>query len=644
MTIALPRASLLLALALPLAPLLVTLPTSLPALLRSSRILARVAPAELARPNDNRAAAGAQAGAGVVVRLEARWGGWKPDADVDSAATVRVFGETGKPSLIPSPLLRVRSGTTIEVSIANRMGDSAITVRGLRGGTKVAPADDTLRVAVGGTRTVRWIAGAPGTYMYWGSTTAPRPGARWGRDGQLTGAIVVDPARGAIDSAERIFVLTLVDIYPDKSRPPTKEDIWEIAINGQSWPHSERLRYTVGDSIRWRWVNGTDRVHPMHLHGFHFAVNAKGTGARDTLYTPAESRLAVTELMRPGSTFAMAWLPTRAGNWLFHCHMAGHITPFPFRADSTRAHDMHDAEAHARTAMAGLVLGVTIKARDGASERAEERPRQRLRLFAQEGPRFSDSVKARARGFVLQRGADPRRDSVEVPGSVITLVRGQPAAITVLNRLSQPTSVHWHGLEITSVYDGVAGWSGSGTQKAPLVAPGDSFTVVIDPPRAGTFMYHTHMDDDDQLGAGLYGALLVLDPGGVRNPDTDRLFVLGNVVLRGKEQPALNGAVEPATTTVRAGVPYRLRLMSIMPVVPATVELRVGDGLQRWRPRAKDGAELPAHQQRTRPARLEIGVGETYDMEWTPRAGDAELRVSLPDGLGTLRQRFRVIR
>ena len=51
-----------------------------------------------------------------------------------------------------------------------------------------------------------------------------------------------------------------------------------LAINGKSWPHTERIGLTVGDTARWRVVNGTVRGHPMHLHGFYFRVDATGNG------------------------------------------------------------------------------------------------------------------------------------------------------------------------------------------------------------------------------------------------------------------------------------------------------------------------------------------------------------------------------
>jgi len=51
---------------------------------------------------------------------------------------------------------------------------------------------------------------------------------------------------------------------------------------------------------------------------------------------------------------------------------------------------------------------------------------------------------------------------------------------------------------------------------------------------------------------------------------------------------------------------------------------------------AKDGADLPATQAAIRPARLMIGVGETYDFELTPES-PGDLRVVLTDVAGRIR-------
>ena len=595
--------------------------------------------AETVVPNDNRLAAGSRRGSVHELRLEARLATWRPDQNVDSVVTVQAFAEEGRSPRIPGPLLRVTTGTDIRVTVRNLLRDSTLVVHGLRGG---GFADDTVHVRPGATRELRFRAGKPGTYLYWGTTTGSPIATRPSRDSQLTGAIVIDPDGVNPDPAERIFVMTVIDLAPgDTVHNKAKEDIWELAINGRSWPHNERVEYAVGDTVRWRWLNGSYLPHPMHLHGFHFTVTAKSENNSDTTYTPADVRVANTEFMVAGSTFRMEWVPTRAGAWLMHCHMIPHIVPFPERPDSTRDHDAHDVRLHPTSAMAGLVLGITtVDRRRSVTE--PPAPTRRLRVFAQQALARADSGKAIPRGYVLQRGAEPRPDSVEVPGSPIVLTRGETTAITVVNRLRSATTVHWHGMELESVFDGVSGWSRTGSNVAPLLAPGDSFTVAFTPPRAGTFIYHTHMDEGPQLATGMYAPLLVLEPGDRFDPSTDLVFMFGDAVVGDKTRLTINGRHEPPPLDLRAGTRYRLRFVNIHTAGPGRVDL-VADSLPlTWRPISKDGADLPYGRRRAVPSRLRrLGVGETYDFEWTPdRAMDAVLEVRI-EGT-TLRQPLRV--
>ncbi len=97
-------------------------------------------------------------------------------------------------------------------------------------------------------------------------------------------------------------------------------------INGRSWPHTERLAYRVGDTVRMRVINAGALVHPMHLHGFYFNVDSRGDERADTVFARDSSpHMVVTERLGPGRTFALTWKPTRPGNWLFHCHDNVHL-------------------------------------------------------------------------------------------------------------------------------------------------------------------------------------------------------------------------------------------------------------------------------------------------------------------------------
>jgi FtsP/CotA-like multicopper oxidase with cupredoxin domain len=613
-------------------------------------------------PNANQVPAGQLESRMHVLRLEAREAAWHPDRRPEKPVVVLAFAEEGQPPRIPGPLLRVPQGTEVRITVRNRVDPAAhvglppnrqrvpgtssvagaeLTVHGLRAGT--VPVD-VIHVPTGETREVRFRADLPGTFHYWGAMSRRPLEFRTGADSQLSGVIVVDPAGVAPDPLERIFVITMLDMFPDPEKTPPGPNEFRPTINGLSWPHTERLHYRVGETARWRWVNGTFSEHPMHLHGFHFRTLARGDGTRESIYPPHEVQDAVTELMESGSTLRIAWTPTRAGNWLMHCHLRDHVTPFPEREPEERVHDQHDVEKHALTAMAGLILGIVVT--EGADPSAEPEAQRRLRLIAREERTGSGSDLVR--GFVIQDGDTPAAGRPSIPGPPLLLTRGQTTSIEVVNEMSEPTTVHWHGMELESMYDGVAGWSRTGLRVAPLVAPGSSFHARMTPPRAGTFIYHTHMDETEQLVSGLYGPLIVLEPGEPFDPWRDRIFVVGGAVVEGRYNNAtLNGRFDLEPQAVRIGAGYRMRFINISPDATVTIRLVQDGALQRWTAIANDGADLPAALRTEQPAVLRFSAGQTYDFLWTPRSeGEAalELEWQFPTEPGSLalRQPFSV--
>ncbi len=353
-------------------------------------------PAENALPeitaNDNRAPAGQLRGGVLTIELEARTGIWYPEEKEGPGLEVQAFAEEGKPPQIPGPLIRVPEGTEIHVRVRNSIANATLEIHGLH--TRPGDRKDTTRLTAGSTREVRFKAGSPGTYYYWGSTTgAPEIRERLSRESQLSGAFIVDPKPteqgqsgtiGKLPSDDRIFVISVWFILDDpEAKPPRSREV--LAINGRSWPHTERLTYTVGDSAHWRWINASDAIHPMHLHGFYYRVESKGDAERDTLYTENERRLVVTELMLAGSTMSLTWVPDRPGNWIFHCHVLPHISPErrfwrpPIHVEATS----HDVSQHAREGMAGLVLGIHVSPDPEATKPVRrDVPRRELELIA----------------------------------------------------------------------------------------------------------------------------------------------------------------------------------------------------------------------------------------------------------------------
>ena len=105
----------------------------------------------------------------------------------------------------------------------------------------------------------------------------------------------------------------------------------------------------------------------------------------------------------------------------------------------------------------------------------------------------------------LGRNLDVWSYNAQVPGPTIRVRVGQPLRVDVSNHLSQPTTIHWHGVRVPNAMDGVP----RVTQAA--IAPGASFSYRFVPKDAGTFWYHSHENGSEQVERGLYGALIVED-------------------------------------------------------------------------------------------------------------------------------------
>jgi FtsP/CotA-like multicopper oxidase with cupredoxin domain len=161
-----------------------------------------------------------------------------------------------------------------------------------------------------------------------------------------------------------------------------------------------------------------------------------------------------------------------------------------------------------------------------------------------------------------------------VPGPVLRYRQGDRLRVAVENALPVETTVHWHGLRVPNAMDGVPH-----VTQAPI-RNGGRFLYEFDLPDAGTYWYHPHPGSGEQVGRGLYGALIVEE----RDPpkvDRDLVWVLSDWRLdrearigedfanlhdashngRIGNTVTLNGVV-PETLEVRAGERLRLRLVN----------------------------------------------------------------------------------
>jgi len=110
-----------------------------------------------------------------------------------------------------------------------------------------------------------------------------------------------------------------------------------------------------------------------------------------------------------------------------------------------------------------------------------------------------------------------------IPGPVLRAKKGETLVIKVKNDLHEPTVVHWHGIRLPSSMDGT-----HDTQNA--IQPGEEFEYKFVLPDAGTFWYHSHQNETEQMERGMYGALIVEDE---TDPVTDaeRIFMIDDMKL-----------------------------------------------------------------------------------------------------------------
>jgi FtsP/CotA-like multicopper oxidase with cupredoxin domain len=90
-----------------------------------------------------------------------------------------------------------------------------------------------------------------------------------------------------------------------------------------------------------------------------------------------------------------------------------------------------------------------------------------------------------------------------VPGPELRAKLDERLRIVFTNRLAEPTTIHWHGVDVPNAMDGVP----DVTQRA--VQPGETFVYEFEARPAGTRWYHTHLHEHRQMDLGLAAPLVI---------------------------------------------------------------------------------------------------------------------------------------
>jgi FtsP/CotA-like multicopper oxidase with cupredoxin domain len=106
----------------------------------------------------------------------------------------------------------------------------------------------------------------------------------------------------------------------------------------------------------------------------------------------------------------------------------------------------------------------------------------------------------------------------QYPGPLLEVSRGTEIMVRFTNHLADSTSIHWHGIRLENAFDGVDGVS-------------DAFTYKLRFPDAGIYWYHPHIREDIQQGLGLYGNILVREPGAKIPANREQILMLQDLLV-----------------------------------------------------------------------------------------------------------------
>ncbi len=105
-----------------------------------------------------------------------------------------------------------------------------------------------------------------------------------------------------------------------------------------------------------------------------------------------------------------------------------------------------------------------------------------------------------------------------VGNPLIRVTAGDRLDVQLVNQLTDPTTVHWHGLALRNDMDGVPGVT------MDPVAPTTDFRYSFTAPHPGTYWFHPHVGV--QMDRGLQGALIIDDPQEPGGYDQDAVLIL----------------------------------------------------------------------------------------------------------------------
>ena len=223
---------------------------------------------------------------------------------------------------VPGPTIRITEGDTVRVTVKNELPqETSIHWHGLHVPNEMDGVAGITQdpIMPGETFTYEFIASHAGTFMYHSHSRFSREQI----DRGLYGALIIDPQESEEPQFDREYTLALQGwmVGPEmEAEGPMAMDYNYFTINGKSYPATDPLVVKEGDVVRLRFINPSQTIHPMHLHGQDFKVVAKDGEPL------ADPWIGNTLDVEQGETYDVVFIANNPGTWVLHCHDLHHAS------------------------------------------------------------------------------------------------------------------------------------------------------------------------------------------------------------------------------------------------------------------------------------------------------------------------------
>ena len=228
----------------------------------------------------------------------------------------------------------------------------------------------------------------------------------------MLGMFVMHPKVPFAPAVDRDFGIVIQEwaLLPNNNVPNTlsMEFNW-LTFNGKSGPATTPMLVKQGERVRIRMINlGMDH-HPIHLHGFQFAVTGTESGRTPQHLWYDQNTVLVGVAQARDIEFDAKYV----GDWMLHCHLPHHMM-----------NQMASMVGPVMSPLRGLQTGAGMEAGMGIVRGGNA-------LSAELGPSFGRGLGLaadveRLTSHLVGKSDDPAHAVIEMPGHDMSKMKDQP--------------------------------------------------------------------------------------------------------------------------------------------------------------------------------------------------------------------------